>query len=76
MVVVLQNMVKQWHIVRSRSNKESLVSDSFVPRIMTPTDSYVRCYPGFVDFANQQLEDQFWTSTEMKVELDRMQLFV
>lgn len=50
------------------------MSDSFVPRIMTPTDSYVRCYPGFVDFANQQLEDQFWTSTEMKVELDRMQL--
>lgn len=42
--------------------------------IMTPTDSYVRHYPGFVDFANKQLEDQFWTSTEMKVELDRMQL--
>lgn len=50
------------------------MSDSFIPRIMTPTDSYVRCYPGFVDFANKQLEDQFWTSTEMKVELDRMQL--
>lgn len=45
-----------------------------VPMIMTPTDSYVRHYPGFVDFANKQLEDQFWTSTEMKVELDRMQL--
>ena len=44
------------------------------PMIMTPTDSYVRHYPGFVDFANKQLEDQFWTSTEMKVELDRMQL--
>lgn len=41
---------------------------------MTPTDSYVRHYPGFVEFANKQLEDQFWTSTEMKVELDRMQL--
>lgn len=45
-----------------------------IPMIMTPTDSYVRHYPGFVDFANKQLEDQFWTSTEMKVELDRMQL--
>lgn len=45
-----------------------------LPRLMTPTDSYVRHYPGFVEFANKQLEDQFWTSTEMKVELDRMQL--
>ena len=45
-----------------------------IPRIMTPTDSYVRYYPGFVEFANKQLEDQFWTSNEMKVELDRMQL--
>lgn len=43
-------------------------------QLQTPTDSYVRCYPGFIDFANKQLEDQFWTSTEMKVELDRMQL--
>lgn len=45
-----------------------------LPRIQTPTDSYVRYYPGFVEFANKQLEDQFWTSTEMKVALDRMQL--
>lgn len=50
------------------------MSENFLPRIMTPTDSYVRHYPGFVEFANKQLEDQFWTSTEMKVELDRMQL--
>ena len=47
---------------------------SSIPQIMTPTDSYVRHYPGFVAFANKQLEDQFWTSAEMKVELDRMQL--
>lgn len=45
-----------------------------LPRIMTPTDSYRRHYPQFVDFANRQLEDQLWTSTEMKVELDKMQL--
>lgn len=45
-----------------------------LPRILTPTDSYVRHYPGFVEIANKQLEGQFWTSTEMHVELDRMQL--
>ena len=50
------------------------MSEKVLPRIQTPTDSYVRYYPGFVEFANKQLEDQFWTSTEMKVELDRMQL--
>ena len=45
-----------------------------MPRIMQPTDSYVRCYPKLVELANQQLDKQFWTSTEMKVELDRMQM--
>lgn len=43
-------------------------------QIQTPTSSYRRCYPKIVELANQQLEDQFWTSTEMKVELDKMQL--
>lgn len=45
-----------------------------LPRIMTPTDSYTRHYPVLVELANKQLEKQFWTSSEMKVELDRMQL--
>jgi hypothetical protein len=43
-------------------------------QIQTPTKSYRRCYPRLVELANQQLEEQFWTSTEMKVELDKMQL--
>lgn len=43
-------------------------------RIQTPTDSYVRCYPKIVELANKQLEDQLWFSSEMKVELDKMQL--
>lgn len=45
-----------------------------LPRIMTPTDSYTRHYPVLVELANKQIEKQFWTSSEMKVELDRMQL--
>lgn len=45
-----------------------------VPRITQKTDSYVRQYPSIVKLANKQLEEQFWTSSEMKVELDRMQL--
>jgi ribonucleotide reductase beta subunit family protein with ferritin-like domain len=44
------------------------------PRITQKTDSYVRQYPEIVKLANRQLEEQFWTSSEMKVELDRMQL--
>lgn len=43
-------------------------------RIQTPTDSYVRYYPKIVELANKQLEDQLWFSSEMKVELDKMQL--
>lgn len=47
---------------------------NLVPRICTPTDSYTRHYPHLVELANKQLEKQFWTSNEMKVDLDRMQL--
>lgn len=43
-------------------------------RIMTNTDSYASVYPQFLAFADQQFDKQFWTNTEMKVELDRMQL--
>lgn len=43
-------------------------------RIMTHTDSYATVYPKFFEFADQQFDSQFWTNTEMKVELDRMQL--
>lgn len=44
------------------------------PRITQPTDSYVRHYPKIVELVNKQFEEQFWTSSEMKVKLDRMQL--
>ena len=43
-------------------------------RIQTPTDSYTRHYPRIVELANKQLEEQLWFSSEMKVQLDRMQL--
>lgn len=43
-------------------------------RITTATDSYTRYYPKIVELANKQLEEQFWTSSEMKVHLDKMQL--
>jgi len=45
-----------------------------LPRITQPTESYVRHYPRIVALANKQLEEQLWFSSEMKVELDRMQL--
>lgn len=45
-----------------------------VTRIRTKTDSYVRHYPEIVRLANKQLEEQLWFSSEMVVELDRMQL--
>ncbi|MNQ66741.1 ribonucleotide-diphosphate reductase subunit beta [compost metagenome] len=43
-------------------------------QIQTPTDSYTRHYPRIVELANKQLEEQLWFSSEMVVELDRMQL--
>jgi ribonucleotide reductase beta subunit family protein with ferritin-like domain len=45
-----------------------------LPRIMTPTEGYERHYPRIVEMGMDQLEKQFWTSSEMKVELDRMML--
>lgn len=44
------------------------------PKIRTKTKSYARHYPKLVELANKQLEDQLWFSSEMKVELDKMQL--
>lgn len=43
-------------------------------RIMTKTESYATVYPMFFGFADVQFDSQFWTNTEMKVELDKMQL--
>lgn len=43
-------------------------------KIQTSTDSYTRHYPRIVELANKQLEEQLWFSSEMVVELDRMQL--
>lgn len=43
-------------------------------KIQTPTDSYERHYPKLVELTNKQLEEQLWFSSEMIVELDRMQL--
>lgn len=43
-------------------------------RITTPTDSYARHYPKIVELGLTQFEKNFWTSSEMKVGLDKMQL--
>lgn len=43
-------------------------------RITTPTDSYSRYYPNIANLALKQFEQNFWTSSEMKVHLDKMQL--
>jgi ribonucleotide reductase beta subunit family protein with ferritin-like domain len=43
-------------------------------RITTPTNSYTRHYPNIVNLALKQFEKQFWTASEMKVHLDKMQL--
>lgn len=45
-----------------------------ITKIRTPTESYTRHYPSIVELANEQLEKQLWFSSEMVVELDRMQL--
>lgn len=47
---------------------------NLLTQIQTPTEGYERHYPEIVRLALIQLEEQFWTSNEMKVELDRMQL--
>lgn len=46
------------------------------PRIMTPTDSYVTVYPQFIKLANTQLEDCYWTSTEIEVDKDKQDMLV
>lgn len=43
-------------------------------RIQTPTESYTRHYPSLIAYANKQLEEQLWFATEMKLELERIQL--
>lgn len=43
-------------------------------KITTPTKSYTRHYPKLVELANKQLDKLFWTSTEMKVHLDKQDL--
>lgn len=43
-------------------------------RIQTETESYARYYPEIVRIANKQLEEQLWFSSEMKVNLERIQL--
>lgn len=43
-------------------------------RITTPTNSYKRYYPSIINLAMKQFDKQFWTSSEMKVHLDKMQL--
>ncbi len=43
-------------------------------QIQTPTESYRLRYPEIVRLGDVQLEDQLWFHSEMKLELDRMQL--
>ena len=43
-------------------------------QIRTPTESYARKYPEIVRLALSQFEEQLWFSSEMKVELDKLNL--
>lgn len=43
-------------------------------QIQTATDTYTRHYPEIVRLAMKQLEEQLWFSSEMKVNLERIQL--
>jgi len=43
-------------------------------RITRPTESYVTHYKTIKDLGLKQIEKQFWTASEMNVELDKMQM--
>lgn len=43
-------------------------------QIQTPTESYRVCYPEIIKLADSQLQDKLWFHSEMKVELDKLQL--
>lgn len=45
-----------------------------ITQIRTPTESYARKYPEVVRLALTQFEEQMWFSSEMKVELDKLNL--
>lgn len=47
-----------------------------LPRIKTPTESYVVHYPQFIEFADTQLEKAFWTSNEIGMEKDKQDMLV
>lgn len=47
-----------------------------LPRIMTPTDSYVTLYPQFIKLADTQFEDCRWTANEIAVEKDKQDMLV
>ncbi len=49
---------------------------SKLPRIKTRTESYVVCYPQFIEFADTQLEKCFWTSNEINVDKDKQDLLI
>lgn len=51
-----------------------LALETSLPKICTPTTSYALHYPRIVELGEKQLESQFWTAGEMKVELDKIQL--
>lgn len=44
-------------------------------RLLTPTKSYVTCYPDAVDFCEKQ-ESIFWTAKEITVEKDKQDMLV
>jgi ribonucleoside-diphosphate reductase beta chain len=52
------------------------MSNKKLPRIKTHTDSYVVCYPQFIELADTQLEKCFWTANEINVEKDRQDMLV
>lgn len=50
------------------------MSEKKLTKLQTPTNSYVIHYPKIRELALMQLEKNYWTASEMKVELDRMEL--
>lgn len=71
MAKVKENKPKK---IKDLTKEEIEARLKIIPRICQEDDSYVRHYPQIVEKAMKQLEKQLWFSSEMKVELDRMQL--
>lgn len=61
------------HAIKMEADNSAFDFDA-ITQIRTPTESYARKYPEIVRLALTQLEEQMWFSSEMKVELDKLNL--